>query len=235
MSDKEAAVIVGVGPGLGAALARRFSAAGLLVAIAGRDQSKVQDIATAIGPDVHAYGCDVTVEDQVKQLFDAVQRELGAPSIAIHNVGAYLRKSILESTKDDLEMCWRLCCLGGFLVGRAAARIMVPRGRGTILFTGATSSLRGAALFHNNAVAKFGVRAISQSMARELQPMGVHVAHVVIDGAIESEHLRSILDKRDPNTFLPPDDIAEAYYQLHRQHRGAWTQEIDLRSWKEGF
>jgi NAD(P)-dependent dehydrogenase (short-subunit alcohol dehydrogenase family) len=177
----------------------------------------------------------VTVEDQVEQLFDAVQRELGAPSIAIHNVGAYLRKSILESTKDDLEMCWRLCCLGGFLVGRAAARIMVPRGRGTILFTGATSSLRGAALFHNNAVAKFGVRAISQSMARELQPRGVHVAHVVIDGAIESEHLRSILDKRDPNTFLPPDDIAEAYYQLHRQHRGAWTQEIDLRSWKEGF
>jgi short-subunit dehydrogenase len=112
---------------------------------------------------------------------------------------------------------------------------MVPRGRGTILFTGATSGVRGAALFHNNAVAKSGVRALSQSMARELHPMGVHVAHVVIDGPIESASLRSALDKRDPESFLHPDDIAEAYYQLHRQHRGAWTQEIDLRSWKEAF
>ena len=235
MVTKETAVIVGVGPGLGAALARRFSAAGLSVAIAARDQAKVQAIATAIGPDVRAYGCDVTDEDQVDQLFRAVEYDLGAPHVAIHNVGAYLRKSILESTKDDFEMCWRLCCLGGFLVGRAAARIMVPQGHGTILFTGATSSLRGAALFHNNAVAKFGLRAVAQSMARELQPMGVHVAHVVIDGAIESEHLRTVLDKRDPESFLPPDDIAEAYYQLHVQRRGAWTQELDLRSWKEGF
>jgi len=235
MSDKEVAVIVGVGPGLGAALARRFSAAGVTVAVAGRDLPKAQNIAGSIGADVHAYRCDATVENEVEHLFDAVERELGAATVAIHNVGAYVRKSILESTPADLENCWRLCCLGGFLVGRAAARRMVDRGRGTILFTGATSAVRGAAMFHNNAVAKAGVRALSQSMARELQPKGVHVAHIVIDGPIESESLRSMLDERDPESFLAPDAIAEAYYRLHRQHRGAWSQEIDLRSWKEGF
>lgn len=235
MSEREVAIIVGAGPGLGAALARRFSAAGLIVAVGGRDLSKSKKIAASIGPAVHAFQCDATVEHQVEHLFDAVEQELGAPSLAIHNVGAYLRKSILESTLDDLESCWRLCCRGGFLVGRAAARKMVPRGRGTILFTGATSGVRGAALFHNNAVAKAGVRALSQSMARELQPMGVHVAHIVIDGPIESEMLRSTLDKRDPASFLHSEAIAETYYQLHRQHRSAWTQEVDLRSWKEGF
>ena len=179
MANKETAVIVGVGPGLGAALARRFATADFIVAIAARDQSKLHAIATAIGPDVHAYCCDVTEEDQVDRLFQAVEQELGAPGVAIHNAGPYLRKSILDTTKDDLEGCWRSTCLGGFLVGRAAARIMVPRGRGTILFTGATASLRGSALFHNTAVGKFGLRAIAQSMARELQPKGVHVAHVV--------------------------------------------------------
>jgi NAD(P)-dependent dehydrogenase (short-subunit alcohol dehydrogenase family) len=235
MSEKEVAIIVGAGPGLGAALARRFSAAEIIVAVAGRNLAKSQKIAASIGPGVHAYQCDATVEEEVEHLFETVEQELGAPSVAIHNVGAYLRKSILESTPDDLENCWRLCSLGGFLVGRTAARKMVPRGRGTILFTGATSGLRGAAFFHNNAVAKAGVRALSQSMARELQPMGIHVAHVVVDGPIESERLRSTLDKREPDSFLNPDAIAEAYYQLHRQHRSAWTQEIDLRSWKEGF
>jgi NAD(P)-dependent dehydrogenase (short-subunit alcohol dehydrogenase family) len=235
MANKETAVIVGVGPGLGAALARRFATADFIVAIAARDQSKLHAIATAIGPDVHAYCCDVTEEDQVDRLFQAVEQELGAPGVAIHNAGPYLRKSILDTTKDDLEGCWRSTCLGGFLVGRAAARIMVPRGRGTILFTGATASLRGSALFHNTAVGKFGLRAIAQSMARELQPKGVHVAHVVIDGPIDTADVRAILSDRDPESLLPPEDIAEAYYQLHRQRHGAWTQELDLRSWKEVF
>lgn len=213
MSGNEVALIVGVGPGLGAALARRFSAAGLAVAVAARDLPALTSLAAAIGPDVHAYRCDVTDEAQVEKLFQSVQQDLGVPAVAIHNAGSYSCKSILESTKDDVEGCWRLTALAGFFVGRAAARLMVARGDGTILFTGATGSIRGSALFQNSAIGKFGLRALAQSMARELQPRGVHVAHAIIDGPINSERLRTMLSDRSPDSFLQPDDIAEAYYQ----------------------
>lgn len=232
---REVAVIVGVGPGLGAALARRFAAAGLSVAVAARDLSALTALAATIGPDVHPYACDATDEAAVNELFRRVEADLGVPAVAIHNAAGYMRQSILDTTQDDFEGCWRVVCLGGFLVGRAAARMMVARGQGTILFTGATASIRGSAMFQNFASAKFALRGLAQSMARELQPQGLHVAHVVIDGPIDSKQLRQVLPDRDPDSFLKPDDIAEAFYQLHRQSRSAWTQELDLRSWRETF
>lgn len=232
---RDVAVIVGVGEGLGAALARRFADAGLSVAVAARDLPELTALANAIGPHVHPYACDVTDEAQVEGLFREVEADLGAPAVAIHNAAGYVRQSILDTTQDDFERCWRVVCLGGFLVGRAAARMMVQRGEGTILFTGATASMRGSALFQNFASAKFGLRGLAQSMARELQPRGLHIAHVIIDGPIASERLRGMLTDRDPDSFLQPDAIADAFYRLHQQSRSAWTHELDLRSWRETF
>jgi NAD(P)-dependent dehydrogenase (short-subunit alcohol dehydrogenase family) len=142
---------------------------------------------------------------------------------------------ILDITPESFERCWRIGCMGGFLVGQAAARLMASIGAGTIIFTGATASLRGSAGFANLAVPKFGLRALAQSMARELGSKGVHVAHVIIDGQIESERSRHLADERGPDSLLPPSAIAESYYQLHRQPRGAWTHELDLRPWVEKF
>jgi len=147
---------------------------------------------------------------------------------------------VLETQREEFERCWRVTCLGGFLVGRAAARLMLAREagdgpRGTILFTGATASLRGGAMFHNLAVGKFGLRALAQSMARELQPKGIHVAHIVIDGQIAGERPGYRREERGADALLEPDAIAETYYQLHRQQRSAWTLELELRPWVEKF
>lgn len=225
MTETKAALIVGAGPGLGAALARRFAAAGLRVAVAARRRQTVAAIAGTSDAGITPYECDATREAEVDGLVQAVERDLGPLAVVVHNVGAFSRKSILESTVEDVEACWRIAALSGFLVGRAAARVMAPRGEGVILFTGATGSLRGSAHFQNSAMAKGAVRALSQSMARELGPKGVHVAHVVIDGRIGPE----------TETSLHPDDIAEAYHHLFAQKRSAWTQELDLRPSSERF
>jgi NAD(P)-dependent dehydrogenase (short-subunit alcohol dehydrogenase family) len=153
----------------------------------------------------------------------------------VYNAGAFQRASILEASTADFERCWRFGCLGGFLAGREAAKIMVARGSGTILFTGATASLRGSAQFFNLAVGKFGLRALAQSMARELGPQGVHVAHVIIDGQIASPRYADLIKERGPDALLDPNAIADTYYQLHCQARSTWTQEIDLRPWVERF
>ena len=238
MAEREVAVVVGVGPGLGAALARRFAKAGITVAVAARRRERLAPLAEALG--ASAYACDATSEAEVEGLFAAVARELGAPRLVVYNASAFVRKSILETTVEEFERCWRVACLGGFLVGRAAVRLMLPRaaehgGGGTILFTGATAALRGGALFHNLAVGKFGLRALAQSMAREFQPKGIHVAHVVIDGQIAGERPGYRREERGTDAVLEPDAIAEAYYQLHRQARSAWTLELDLRPWVEKF
>lgn len=239
--SQETAVIVGVGPGLGGALARRFARAGMQTAIAARDLDKLKRLAEHGAPPdappgrVRPYVCDVAKAGDVATLFETVGNELGAPTVVVFNAGAFVRGGILESTADEFERCWRVGCLGGFLVGQAAARRMVERGSGTIIFTGATASLRGGAGFVNLAVPKFGLRALAQSMARELGPKGVHVAHVIIDGQIESERYQHLTEQRGPDSLLAPDAIAEAYYQLHRQPRSAWTQELDLRPWVEKF
>jgi NAD(P)-dependent dehydrogenase (short-subunit alcohol dehydrogenase family) len=230
---KDVALIVGVGPGLGAALARRFAQGGFAVAVAARDGGKLADLARAIGG--RAYACDATDAASVNRLFEDVGRDLGAPSVAIYNAGAYAPGAVIDIEAAAFERCWRILCLGGFLVGQGAARHMAEAGRGTILFTGATASLRGGANFANLAVGKFGLRAVAQSMARELGPKGVHVAHVIIDGQIRSERYAHLEKERAPDGLLDPAAIAETYWQLHSQPRSAWTLELDLRPWVEKF
>jgi NAD(P)-dependent dehydrogenase (short-subunit alcohol dehydrogenase family) len=230
---KEVALIVGVGPGLGAALARRFAQGGFAVAVAARDGSKLETLAREVGG--RGYACDATDAASVQRLFDDVRRDLGAPSVAIYNAGAFAPGSVLDTNAAEFERCWRILCLGGFLVGQHAARAMVESGRGTILFTGATASLRGGANFANLAVGKFGLRALAQSMARELGPKGIHVGHVIIDGQIRSERYAHLEKERAPDGLLDPAAIAESYWHLHRQPRSAWTLELDLRPWVEKF
>jgi NAD(P)-dependent dehydrogenase (short-subunit alcohol dehydrogenase family) len=233
--DREVAVVVGVGPGLGWALVKRFAHEGFATVACARDPKKLEPLARADGIQVRLEACDATKPAEVARVFGAVERELGVPGVAIFNAGAYERGGILDITPEAFESCWRVGCLGGFNVGQAAARLMVAKGSGTILFTGATASLRGGAGFANLAVPKFGLRALAQSMARELDPKGVHVAHVIIDGQIASEARRGLAAERGPDSLLAPDAIAEAYFHLHRQPRSAWTHELDLRPWVEKF
>ena len=229
MSDSGSAVVVGVGPGLGAALGRRFARAGLAVALAARHEDKLApfvDEITSAGGQARAFATDATDEAAVIDLLNTVENELGPLEVAVFNASGRVHKSILEIETPELERAWRGACLGGFLVGREAARRMVPRGHGTILFTGATASVKGFALSAGFAVGKFGLRGLAQSMARELAPQGIHVGHVVIDGGI---------GKDSGDARLDPDAIAESYYQLHAQPRSAWAWEIEVRPWVENF
>jgi NAD(P)-dependent dehydrogenase (short-subunit alcohol dehydrogenase family) len=230
---KDVALVVGVGPGLGAALARRFAQGGLAVAVAARDPGKLQSLAQEIGG--RTYPCDAADGSSVERLFGEVERDLGAPTVAIYNAGAYAPGRVVEIEAAEFERCWRILCLGGFLIGQRAARAMAAAGRGTLLFTGATASLRGGAGFANLAVGKFGLRALAQSMARELGPKGVHIAHVVIDGQIRSERYAHLEKERPPDGLLDPAAIAESFWHLHQQPRSAWTLELDLRPWVEKF
>lgn len=233
MAGQEVALIVGAGPGLGSALARRCSRAGLATAVAARTLARIEPLAREIGG--RAYRCDATSEPDVQHLFGQVGRDLGDPVLVVFNAGAFLPKPVIETALDEFEACWRILCLGGFLVGREAARRMASQGRGTILLTGATASLRGGAGFANLAVGKAGLRALAQSMARELGPRGVHVAHVVIDGQIDEQRRAGLRAERGPDSLLDPAAIAEVYWQLHCQPRSAWTLELDLRPWSEKF
>jgi NAD(P)-dependent dehydrogenase (short-subunit alcohol dehydrogenase family) len=181
-----------------------------------------------------AMPCDVTDPAQVNVAFDETEQRLGPLVCAVFNAGAFRPGSILDTAPSDFEHCWRVGAFAGFLVGQAAARRMVARGSGTILFTGATASLRGSANFANLASPKFALRALAQSMARELGPRGIHVAHVIIDGQIGGTEEGND-SGRLPDSRLAPDAIAEAYLDLHHQHRSAWSQEIDVRPWVERF
>ncbi len=236
MSKSQTAIVVGVGPGLGLALVKVFAGAGMAVAMAARDEQRLAALDTGgLGGNVKAFACDSTDPADVEALFERASAELGAPDLVVYNAGAFQPGGILDIAAEEFERCWRVGCLGGFLVGQAAAKRMVPRGQGTVLFTGATAALRGSANFANLAVPKFGLRALAQSMARELGPKGIHVAHVVIDGQIDSERSHHLSAERGPDSLLAPDDIAETYLHLHRQTRSAWTQELDLRPWVEKF
>ena len=231
MANKTA-VVVGVGAGLGAALVRAFAGEGYTVVAAARSASALPSFDGR--NDVVPIDCDATEPADVERVFEAAAA-LGPPEVAIFNAGAFVRASILDTSPEEFERCWRVGCFAGFLVGRAAARRMLEHGSGTILFTGATASLRGGAGFVNLASPKFGLRAVAQSMARELGPKKIHVAHVVIDGQIRSERYEHLLNERGPDSLLDPDAIAAQYVALHRQQRSAWTHEIDLRPWSEKF
>jgi len=220
-------MVVGAGAGLGTALVDRFAEGGLAVAAVSRTGTAPR--ARQYGALIRGYACDATVTEQVGTMFARVTAELGPPEVVIFNVGTWDRAGILEISEELFVKAWRTGCLGGFLVGRAAAEAMLPRGRGTIIFTGATGSLRGGAGFAAFAVPKFGLRALAQSMARELGPKGIHVAHVIIDGMIAQE------GAAPQDGVMKPDEIAEAYYQIHKQKRSAWTHELDLRPSGEKF
>ena len=236
--EGQIAFIIGVGPGLGLALARCFTGAGMHTGIAARSEERLQAMRRQISASncrVTTYACDVTDEGNVTEVFGQLQNDLGVPDLVVYNAGAYQPARVVDIDTADFERCWRVGCLGGFLCGREAARIMLKAGHGTILFTGATASLRGGAGFANLAVGKFGLRALSQSMARELGPENIHVAHVIIDGQIMSERHAGLVGTRPEDGLLEPDAIAVNYLQLHEQHRSAWTQELDLRPWVEKF
>lgn len=241
------AIVAGVGAerGLGAALCRRFAAGGHHVLANGRTPEKLERVVRAIeaaGGSAEAVVGDATREDDVARLFDrgmAPGPGRDAADIVVYNAGINRRIDFRELSAAQFEDFWRVGCFGGFLVGREAARRLVPLGRGTVLFTGASASLRGRPGFAQFAAAKAGLRMVAQSMAREYGPLGIHVAHVVIDGGIDGERLRSrfpdIAAQRGEGGLLEIDAIAEAYWQLHRQPRSAWSHEIDLRPFKEPF
>jgi len=227
------AIVIGAGPGLGAAVARRFAREGFQGGVVARKRETVEPIAQAIAG--RAYAADTTDAAQVAKLFADVRGELGAPGVLVYNASAFQMGGILEVSPEDFERCWRVGCHGAFLCAREALPAMVERGAGTILLTGATAAVRGSARFSCLAVGKFGLRALGQSIAREFGERGVHVAHVVIDGQIDSERARSWSPQRASSSFLAPDAIAETYWQLHVQPPTAWTQEIDLRPAVEKF
>lgn len=230
--------IVGVGPGLGAALATRFAREGHAVALLARGAEHRDVVAQRIragGGSAHGYACDAGNAESVAKAFERVRTDFGDPGVLIYNAGVFAVGGLLELPVDAFENAWRVNCLGGFLAARAVVPAMLQRGQGTLLFTGATAALRGGARFAGLAVGKFGLRALAQSLARELGPKGVHVAHVVIDGQIDSPAARQRNPGRAAETFLDPATIAETYWQLHAQLRTAWTLEQDLRPAVEHF
>ena len=236
MNSNPVAIVFGVGPGLGWALTTRFAAEGMHVGAVARDAAKFDDwIKSGARHNVWPYAADVSNVEEVTKVFDRVEQDLGDVDLVVFNAGAYQRGNVVDIDPADFERCWRVGCFGGFLVGQAAARRMVARGRGTIIFSGATAALRGSAGFANLAVPKFGLRALAQSMARELGPLGIHVAFVVIDGQIESDRYKHLLKERGEDSLLSPDALAETYLQIHRQPRSAWILEADVRPWSEKF
>ncbi len=233
-------LVVGAGDATGGAIARRFARGGYTACVTRRTADKLQPLVERIraeGGSAHAFASDARREEDVAALFDRVEAELGAIEVLVFNIGANVPASILDETPRKYFKVWEMACFAGFLNAQAAARRMVARGRGTILFTGATASLRGGAHFAAFAGAKHALRALAQSMARELGPKGIHVAHVVVDGAIDTEFIRSSFPERyalkDQGGILDPEHIAENYWHLHQQPRDAWTFELDLRPYME--
>jgi NAD(P)-dependent dehydrogenase (short-subunit alcohol dehydrogenase family) len=241
----EGAIVVGVGAsaGLGAALCRRFGREGLHVFPAGRSAERLEAVAQevrGIGGSATAVATDTTRPADVTALFERVQRETGAPPrVVLYNAGNAAVSALAETSEQQFEDVWRVGCFGGFLVGREVARRLPASGRGTVIFTGATASLRARPPFTAFASAKAALRALAGGMARELGPQGIHVAHVIVDGVIDGEIVASrapqLIAQRGPDGTLSPDQMAEAWWLLHAQPRSAWTFELDLRPWKEPF
>lgn len=239
-----ACLVIGAGDDTGAAIARAFARDGLAVCVTRRPRhaQALETLAQSIrdeGLNAVALPADAREEDSVIALFDQVEGEIAPIEVVVFNIGANVNFSVEETTAQVYRKVWEMAAFAGFLAGREAARRMVPRGRGTIIFTGATASIRGAAGYAAFASAKHALRALAQSMARELGPENIHVAHVIVDGAIDTRFIRGLLPdvdvKRAEDAILSPDAIAENYVWLHRQKRTAWTHELDLRPWKEKF
>jgi len=240
--ENKACLIIGAGDDTGGAIARQFARDGYEVCVVRRArhldklEALVAEIAGA-GGSAHAFGVDARDEDEMIALFDEIERRVAPLDVVVFNIGANVHFHTIDTTTRVYRKVWEMAAFAGFLTGREAARRMTPRGKGTIIFTGATASTRGAAGFSAFSGAKHALRALAQSMARELGPIGIHVAHVVIDGAIDSTFIRETFndvdERREEGSILAPDAIAEHYLMLHNQTRTAWTFELDLRPWME--
>jgi NAD(P)-dependent dehydrogenase (short-subunit alcohol dehydrogenase family) len=233
-------LVVGAGDATGGAIARRFAREGYIACVTRRTADALVPLVERIraeGGQAHGFASDARKEDDVTALFERIEREVAPLDVVVFNIGANVRFAVVDTTERVYRKVWEMAALAGFLVGREAARVMLPRGRGTIVFTGATASVRGSAGFCAFAGAKHALRALAQSMGRELGPKNIHVAHVIIDGAIDTRFIAENFPERhalkSQDGILDPDAIAESYWQLHRQPRSAWTHELDLRPWME--
>ena len=245
MQKQKNCLIVGAGDYIGAAIAKRFAAGGFTVCLARRSGDKNAGLVAEIeaeGGKAHSYSLDAREEDQVIAGINAIESEVGALDIVIFNVGGNVNFPLIETTERVFRKVWMMACLGGFLTGREAAKHMLERGQGSIFFTGGTASMRGGKGYSAFSSAKFGLRALAQSMARELGPQGIHVAHLIIDAGVDTEFVRQRIsagggdpDSLAPDTLMRPESVAEAYWQLHHQSRDAWTHECDLRPFAETF
>ncbi len=243
MSDNKVALVVGAGDATGGAIARRFAREGYIACVTRRTLEPLTPLLEQIraaGGIAQGFGCDARIEEQVLNLFATIERDIGPIEVMVFNIGGNVNFPIAETTERVFRKVWEMSCLSGFLNGREAAKVMTTRGRGTILFTGATASVRGSSGFSAFAAGKHGLRAVAQSMARELGSKNIHVAHVVVDGGIDT----AFIQQRNPERYatlkaqdgvLDPEAIAENYWHLHRQPRSAWTHEIDLRPWMENW
>ncbi len=242
MTRARSILVVGAGDATGGAIASRFAREGLVACVTRRHADKLTPLVERIraaGGQAHGFGSDARDEAAMAALVSQIERDVAPIEVAVFNIGANVRFEVTDTTERVYRKVWEMGALAGFLMGREVAKVMIPRGRGTILFTGATASLRGSAGFAAFAGAKFALRALAQSLARELGPQGIHVAHVVIDGAIDTQFIAQNFPQRyalkAQDGILNPDHIAETYWQLHCQPRSAWTHEMDLRPWMENF
>ena len=242
MTEKQACLVIGAGDDTGAAIARAFAREGMTSCVVRRPRhaEALEALAQSIrdeGGDAVALPADARDEGAMVALIEKIETEIAPIEVAVFNIGANVRFSITETTARVYQKVWEMACFAGFLMGREVAKKMLERERGTIIFTGATASVRGAAQFAAFAGAKHGLRALAQSMARELGPKNIHVAHTIIDGAIDSTFIREVFpnadELRDRDAILNPDHIAQNYVMLHKQPRTAWTHELDLRPWAE--
>lgn len=234
------ALIIGAGDATGGAIAKRFAREGYIACVTRRSADKLAPLVDEIrqaGGQAQGFSSDARKEEEVIELIDRIEREVGPIEVMVFNIGANVPSSILDETARKYFKIWEMACFSGFLNGREVARRMVQRERGTIVFTGATASIRGSSGFAAFAGAKHALRALAQSMARELGPRNIHVAHVVIDGAIDTEFIRTNFPERyalkDQDGVLNPEHIADTYWFLHQQPRDAWTHELELRPWME--
>lgn len=242
MSDKKAILVIGAGDATGSAIAKRFAREGYIACVTRRSADKLEPLVQEIrdaGGQAHGFGSDARKEDEMVSLIEHIESQIAPIEVAVFNIGANVRFGITETTARVYFKVWEMACFAGFLMGRETAKRMLPRGRGTILFTGATASLRGREGFAAFAGAKHGLRALAQSMARELWPQGIHVAHPIIDGAIDTDFIRSNFPERyalkEQNGIVSPEAIADAYWAIHQQPRTAWTHETELRPWLENW
>jgi NAD(P)-dependent dehydrogenase (short-subunit alcohol dehydrogenase family) len=229
------AVVVGAGPGIGMAVARKFTREGFRVGLIGRRADALEAFRAELPGSIAAAG-DVTDAASLARAFASIREQAGDPSVLVYNAsGPFKMAGILELTTEDFESAFSAGCTGAFHAVREVLPAMVKSGRGTIVFTGATAALRGGARFSTLAIPKFGLRALSQSIAREFGPQGIHAAHVIIDGGVLSERAKQWAPDRPEDGFLSPDAVADAYWMLHSQNRSTWTQELDLRPYMEKF